>query len=321
MKNLNEAFRDYNELKRIHENVYKEMKEKIEVVLSEIYEADNTLSFSSIYLGSYATRTGVNYNSNEYDIDTGIRLNIKSNLISQHSASTEKTRVYDAIKKLRKKNYRTMCLSASYYENDKPKYHIDFPVYAFDQEKDIYYLAVGKKDNVEWEKCEPQKLIEYLKYTNAEQQVKESYLKTIRFLKLWKDKVFSSMPKDSCPPSIAINLSARSYFQSDYSNNDIDNLISVVDILLSHINDSAMLNIPFAPFSNVYYKMNNSNEYVEIYKENLEHLKVKLQEAKEISSTSLEEACKILSTIFPDFPIPKKQRANESFSPSGSYGK
>lgn len=321
MSNLNGLFKDYNEEKRLHNDIYDKMKEKIEIIIKEIREDDDTLSFSTIYLGSYATRTGVDYKDHAYDIDTGIRLNIKASNIDNHDPNTEKKRVYDAIKGIREKKFRNKCLSATYRENNKPLYHIDFPIYAYDESKETYYLASGNQGEVVWEECEPKKLIEYLTYNDADNAKKDTYKRIVRILKLWKSKVFSDLPKNSCPPSIAINLTVRNYFRSASENDDINHLIAVASILKSQVSDRARLNIPFKPYTDVFYKMNSDSNNVVKYKQKIDELINVLNQAYIKQKESLEETCNILRKILPDFPMPKKQKANESFSPSGAYGK
>lgn len=316
-----DMFNQYNDQKRLHDDVYDSMREKIDVITKEIRENSLTPSFTTINLGSYATKTGVEYNNNEYDIDVGIRLNIKSSQLATMTASNQKEIVYDAIKNHRIKKFRTMCLTAIYQIDNKPKYHLDFPIYAYDNEKDEYYIAKGKKGNVVWEKCEPKKLIDYLKYDEADEKLKKLYRRIIRFLKLWKSKVFSDKPDYSCPPSIAFNLIARDYFANTTTNDDIDCLIDLVKLLLRKVNDEVTLNLPFLPYSNVFYKMNTEKKYVEIYYTELNILLDKLQEAKELSRISLEQSCYTLRKVFPDFPLPPKEEVKKSFSPSASYGK
>ena len=41
---------------------------------------------------------------------------------------------------------------------------------------------------------------------------------------------------------------------------------------------------------------------------------------KNMETKSLEESCKILRKVFPDFPLPDKEDVAESFAPTGSYG-
>jgi hypothetical protein len=321
MKNLNDAFLDYNDAKRIRNTKYNDMKEKIETIINEIKDSGETVSFSTIYLGSYATKTGVEYNDKDYDIDVGVRLNIVESDLSDNDAEQHKVSVYEAIKKLRKRDFHTMCVSAKYFNDEKPLYHIDFPVYAYDQESDIYYIAKGKRGDVVWEICEPKKLIDFLKFDNQKEEVVEAYRRAIRYLKLWKNKVFSQEPKYSYPPSIAINLTARMVFEKITCSDEIDNLISVSKALLEQISTNVNLKLPFKPYSNVFDKMNSDNKNIEIYTNKLKFLIDSLKDAKNIASSSLEEACKILQKVFPDFPLPDKEDVDESFTPTGSYGK
>jgi hypothetical protein len=321
MKNLNEAFLDYNDQKRIRKSVYDDMKEKIDIIVDEMKSNEDTLSFSIMYLGSYATKTGVEYNDKDYDIDVAIRLNIKENKIDEYDANEQKKSIYESIRKLRKRSFHTMCVSAKYFEDEKPKYHIDFPVYAFDAEKSTYYIAKGKQDEVEWEKCEPDKLTEYLVYASAPTNKLDAYRRTIRYLKVWKNYVFSNEKKYCSPPSIAINLTARIFYASYSVQNEIDNLLNVSKELLKQISSTATLNLPYVPNSNVFEKMNSDLEYVKVYKAKLNHLIDKLEEAKSKEEYSLEEACKTLREVLPDFPLPDKEITSESFAPTGSYGK
>ena len=81
---------------------------------------------------------------------------------------------------------------------------------------------------------------------------------TIRFLKLWKSKVFSSLSKKSCPPSIAINITARNVFANYTSTQDfIEYLLDVVNRLKkSDKLSSGVFNNPYLPYNDIFYKMN-----------------------------------------------------------------
>ena len=307
------------------------MREKRDIILSEIQSRkDSSIpSFTPLNLGSYALNTGVHYKSNEYDIDCGIRIAISKREINNYSAGLVKGSIYDAITGHREKKYRRKCITAIYFDEGKPAFHLDFPVFAYDATNGTYYLADGKQGDVKWVHQEPEKLIDYLKFTsNINDAFPAQYKRIVSFLKLWKDKVFSSKPADSCPPSVGLTVETRQYFDTMRNvNEDISILISCANRLLNLITvngNSYQINkiLPYSPTNdNIYYKMASDSKFVEVFKTMLVEFIDTLTQARTMQESSLENACRELRKVLPDFPMPEKEQAGRSFAPNASYGK
>lgn len=317
---LNNLFSQYNDEKKLSKEILDKIKEKIEVLTDEIKTSYDQQSLSTIYLGSYKTNTCVEYKDKAYDIDLGLRLNIKESELYKTDASQVKSDIFNAIYEIREKKIKKPCITVVYYKEDKPQYHIDIPVYAYDDQTDTYYHAQGDLDDCKWIKCEPGKLIEFLSKANSSNIINDHYRMTIRFLKLWKSKVFSSLSKKSCPPSIAINITARNVFANYTSTQDfIEYLLDVVNKLKKQINyHQVSLTNPYLPYNDIFYKMNEKTESIREYNNKIDELIEGLNEVKQV--TSLEEKAKILKRYFPDFPLPEKEKVDKSVNPSGTYG-
>ncbi|MCH5171567.1 MAG: hypothetical protein J1F31_01870 [Erysipelotrichales bacterium] len=313
MKDLNDLFKDYNDSIMLHDSDYDKMREKRDITLDEIKNNLDNLTFSYINLGSYKLKTGVKYKDNDYDIDCGIRLNILESDLEKYDANECKKSVYDAISNHKEKKFKTKCLTAIYIKDGNPNYHIDFPIFAYDDQTKKYYLADGKQDDVKWVESKPNDLIEYLQSKNTD------YKRIIRLLKKWNNNAFANKRKNSKTPSIALTLEAKEWFDSFFFDNDLDTLIEIANRLKNLvINGHISKCHPFSS-DNIYYKMDADEKCVSIFLEEVKKLHNTLIEAKNIKKSSLYECCCILRKIFPDFPEPEKEESNESFSKSAKY--
>ena len=313
MKKIEDYFKDYDNSIKLNKSDYDKMRDKREKIIKELKSNDNVISFDHINLGSYKLKTGVRYKNNDFDIDCGIRLNIKEDELDSYDAKECKTSIYEAILNYRDKIYKNKCITAVYYENNHPSYHVDFPVFAYDQEKECYYLAEGKQnEEVKWVKSEPSKLIEYLDLKD------DNYKRIVRLLKKWNSKVFESEKKNSKAPSIALTLEAREWFGNNSYDNDFDALISIAKRMKDLIiGDNYIYKTSEYIKTNIYYKMVNDKGCVSIFKKKLTDFINILEEAKK--TVSIEKKCSLLRKVFADFPIPEKELVKESFAPNARY--
>jgi hypothetical protein len=314
---LQNMFDKYDDQKKLVKSDYDKMTEKRDTIINEIKRAKNIQSFDVLNLGSYKLKTGVKYKDNSYDIDCGLIFNNTEKL----DANTLKNNIYESISRSRTKKFKTKCLSAIYQDEGKESFHIDFAIYM--KENEQYFLCDGKKDNVKYVKTEPKKLIEYLNYENLEDVKRNKYKRSVRLLKLWKSKVFSQSHSDAVPPSVALNITARQYFNGTTKANDVDILIEVCKLIREQFKENKELLYLELPYSdtkdNVYYKVVRDNKYVTDYKQRLEELLKGLEYARDCSS--LDSACKELKKYFPDFPEPdKEQSTSKPNSNPGRYG-
>lgn len=315
MKNLNDYFLKYDEDNRLNQSDYEIIREKRDLILKELREDENvTLSFSPIVLGSAKLLTGVKYEDGNYDIDCGIRMNIKESEIDNYSAKACKDSVYKAISKYRDPKYKTKCITAVYYREDEPLFHIDFPVFAYDSDSGSYYIADGKaSDGVEWKKSYPEELLEHLTIKD------DNYRRLVRLLKIWNYHAFKNKRKNSKAPSVALSLETRNWFKENSYSSDLEGLIGIANRLKKRINGNKIcLDNPFDG-ANIFYKMNEDEECVSIFAEQLDIFISKLNETKNANTTSIHNACEKLRKVFPDFPQAEKEKAEESFGTNARY--
>ena len=315
MKTLNDYFLEYDESNRLYQSDYETIREKRDLILKELKEDENvSVSFSPIVLGSAKLLTGVKYEDGNYDIDCGIRMNIKKSEIQNYSAKECKDSVYNAMKKYRDPKYNTKCITAVYYRENEPLFHIDFPVFAYDSENEIYYLADGKaSDGVEWIRSYPEELLEYLTLPN------DDYRRIIRLLKIWNFYAFKSKKKHSKAPSVALSFETRKWFEQNTYSSDLEALISIATRLKNRISgENICMTNPFDG-SNIFYKMNGDKDCVSIFSEQLDNFISRLNEAKNANVSSIHNACEKLKKVFPGFPEAEKEKTEESFGTNARY--
>ncbi len=316
---LQKMFLDYNDVKSLKQSDYDEMISKRDIIIKEIRGDENVPEFKPYNLGSYKLKTGVNYNDNKYDIDCGL---VFTNT-NEMNANQFKQSVYNAIYNTRKKQFNTKCLTARYQEDEKPLFHIDFPIYHYNTDEDQYYLADGKQGNVNWIKAEPIKLIDWLNFDYASTNINQSYKRCVRYFKLWKSKVFSQSATDSIPPSIAFNITCRHYFESCEKKDDIYYLIDICTNIQKQFGaewNQLFLQVPYTHYNeNVYYKLLRDKSHVIEFKSKLEEFINALRESS--INPSLDSTCRVLRKFLPDFPLPEKEESTKSpHSINGRYG-
>ena len=276
MSTLENLFKDYNDEIMLHDSDYEIMREKRDLIIEEIRGNLDDLTFSVINLGSYKLRTGVKYKDKDYDIDCGIRLNISKFDLQDYDANKCKRAVYDAISNHRQKSFKTKCLTAIYQKDGDPNYHIDFPVFAYDNETSKYYLADGKQDNVKWVESKPEDLINYLSSSDT------NYKRIVRLLKKWNNKAFANKPNYAKAPSVALTIEAKEWFDSNTFTNDLDALIAIVNRLKNLIYCNSTRIYKKNPYSddNLYYKMDSDEKYVKSFLLEIDKFYNTLVEAK-----------------------------------------
>ena len=315
MKKLRDYFIDYDDEKRLHQSDYDKIRDKRDLILGELADDDRIItSFSKIVLGSAKLLTGVKYDDGNYDIDCGLRLNIKESERQNYPAKDCKDSIFEVMNRYRNPQYNTKCITAIYRIDGEPSFHIDFPVFAYDEEKGTYYLADGKaNETVKWVKEYPEELINYLTIKN------DDYRRIVRLLKIWNYNAFKNSKKHSKAPSVALTLEARDWFTSNYYTNDIDSLLEIAKRLKSRIQgDHIYLSNPFTG-ENIFYKMEEDSNCVSIFKEKLDSFISVIQDAKLSSSNSIYDTCVKLRKVFPDFPLPEPEKTNESFGTNARY--
>ena len=311
-----------------------ELRTKRNLLIDELTESikdekipgtENKLTFSKFDQGSYAMSTGIIPEDDDFDIDVGIIFAISN---TQYDSGNLKKLVFDKLdaQHNRSVEYNRPCITVKYSTG----YHVDLAIYS---ENDAdHHIAWGKQYSADklWYKSEPKKLTKWVSDVSDDALVSSQFRRSVRYLKKWKDKHFSS-DGNLAPPSIGLTIQARHAF-STYSaykkDSDIEALLNVAKHIISDFinvydnesesyKKSVSINLPVEPFKNVYYKM--TLNYMDSFYEKLEALIEALQAA--IEEESEHEASKILIKVFGDgFPLKEdtKRTATLPYVPSGN---
>lgn len=349
---LQKYFKEFNEKIKMDYDVKSELKEKRDILLGILRNADEIPFFTKYDQGSYSMHLGVEPLDKEYDIDVGLRFHVNC---CDYSPMDLKDKIYELLKnhtdygaKIKKP-----CVTVTYKKDGEAAYHVDLVVYTYEDKDDTdsqMYLARGKNsesDETCWEMSDPVGLVNYVndKFKGDEaKDDREQFRRIIRYIKRWKNKKFSSSGNAE-PPSIGITLIAvdrfnaskkYDYLEEKYIYDDLEavlnfareiqglftfNGISENGRYLYSIEYNLPSDLRFEDNTNVFKKM--SVNYMTDFKEKIDDLITDLEAVK--SEADEVEQCKKLNKIFgDDFPIPEiknaaKQQIN-SFPPTSSSG-
>lgn len=315
MPNMQKEFDTFHEkikLKKYDEN--KDLRDKRDLLIDELRDAlkdekipgtDKSLTFRSINQGSYAMNTGIRPKHDDYDIDVGVIFNVTN---EEYESGTLKKLVRDKLNKSnRTVKYKRPCITVEYKTED---YHVDFAVYS-DNNSDIH-IAWGKEfsDEKLWYKSEPEELTSWVADVSTDPDKAAQFRRCVRFLKKWKEKQFNS-GGNGAPPSIGLTIQTRKAFNFYDKKSDLNALITVAKYIkdsfcdeYDHASSKWMKNIvvdlPVAPYKNVYYKMTLIQK--DKFHEKVDILLEALEEAER--EESAHKASKILRNVFGDeFPL------------------
>lgn len=229
----------------------------------------NKSDFEFINQGSYSIGTTIKNPYGGVDLDYAVIIPI--NIADNDDTRKIKKAVKNSLSHVsaRTVNIKEPCVTVSYYEGEEEKIHIDFPVYA--EHNSLLYLARGKEysDDYKWETADPKGLNSYFKDILKEQ---EQLRRIIRFIKKWKqEKYKNNTNNNAIPPSVALTILACLYYE--YDEHDIVSLYKTLKLIkdkftvikdsddnITYINLSC--NLPVMPYSDVLYKMRNSNSHL-----------------------------------------------------------
>lgn len=272
-------------------------------------------SYTPFNQGSYAMKTGIKPVDRDFDIDVGLRFEIRK---SEYDPVAVKRWVHDAVAgHTQKVELRKSCVTIFYQEQGEDLYHVDLAVYASADGTD--YLAKGKTtsapDQRFWEASDPQGLIKAItgRFTG---QDAEQFRRVIRALKRWKDERFS---KDghAAPKGIALTIAAYHWFQvskqatgywsNEYVYDDLEALRGLAAAMLSRFQPMFQprlrVELPVSPYSDLCAMM--SDGQMRDLKDRLQALYDSLTTAR--AQINPQAACKELRKQFgDDFPLPNQ---------------
>lgn len=312
----------HNNIKLDDEN--QKLRDKRDILLRKLKNniSEDAASYTTFNQGSYALGTGIYPEDEDYDIDVGVKFNI--NREDYADPVEPKKWIKDALDGHTKKvEIRRSCVTVTYQEQGESAYHIDFAVYAANNEDDKLYIAKGKTYSDEehryWEISDPQGLIDAVrgKYSGDDAS---QFKRIIRYMKKWKTHNFSSSG-DSAPTGIALTIlayddgfsvkktydwSKDKYVYDDFS--ALYNLVTNIRNLFSYswsaeaeqMCHRITINLPVEPYNNLFSKM--TDRQMEDFYQKIDKMLGMLNEVKE--QTKRSEACTILTKVFgEDFPV------------------
>lgn len=281
----------------------------------------NKTDIRTIDQGSYKLNTTIK--SNEIDRDVAVMFPLDISVNSDPRKIKKYAKEALTIINKREPEIKEPCIKVSYKENGEEWMHIDLPLYA--KYNDKVYLARGKQtsENYQWEESDPDGLNKYLldkiKQNNQLRRI-------IRYLKKWKLEKYKHTPNDkknSIPPSIGLTLLACKHFVSYTENENEYDLKTLYEIINSMLNDFSLsydlndniikaeieCNLPVVPETNVFLKLENSDEYGITFYDRLIKAKDNLKDALNASSEHDAGKC-VQKVLGEEFEVPKKQSFN-----------
>lgn len=215
------------------------------------------------------------------------------------------------------------CVRASYMEDGEEWMHIDLPLYA-NMDGDIY-LARGKENgNYQWEEADPDGLNTSLcNKINGNDQLR----RIICFIKKWRDEKYSNSTSDhEIPPSIGLTYLACDNFTACTSTDGDDDLLALKKTMeaiknaftgITYDSSGAVASasitkyLPVKPFTDIFDKMGNSNEYMVTFYKRLCAAVDNLTNA--INVESEHDAAKYVQKVLGEqFIVPEKKAASAS---------
>lgn len=221
MVNLQAEFiKFHEEIKLSDENDI--LRKKREILLDKLRQniSEEAASYTHFNQGSYAMGTGIKPDDGGYDIDVGLKFQIKKD--DYEDPVQVKKWVYDALDGHTKKvQIRRSCVTVTYQEDGEDAYHIDFAVYAANNPDGKFYIAKGREnsstDYRSWEESDPQALIDLLRNHFSDPDDRAQFRRIIRCAKKWKNRHFD-LSGNSAPTGIALTALAYTYFKPRFEN-------------------------------------------------------------------------------------------------------
>ncbi|MFT3710937.1 MAG: nucleotidyltransferase [Archangium sp.] len=205
------AFDEKIRLKKFEEN--KELRDKRDIILTRLRDSKTLPSFEDFNQGSYAMGTGIIPADGDYDIDVGLKFNVKKADFPNPVSLKEKVASALVGHTELGTTIRRSCVTVAYKKDGEQAFHVDLAVYAWDDPESKsrrLFISKGKVGSADaerkWEESEPQKLVELVgeKFKADEQQ---QFLRLIRLMKRWKTERFA-LEGNAAPTGISLTAMA-----------------------------------------------------------------------------------------------------------------
>lgn len=323
MVNLQSEFIKFHEaIKLSDEN--DTLRQKREILLNKLHQniSEEAASYTHFNQGSYAMGTGIKPDDGDYDIDVGLKFQIKKE--DYTDPVQVKKWVYDALNGHTKKvQIRRSCVTVTYQEDGEEAYHIDFAVYAANNPDGNLYIAKGKENSSTdcrcWEESDPQALIALLHERFPDSDDRAQFKRIIRYAKKWKNRHFD-LSGNGAPTGIALTALAYTYFNPSFEmdffppKKTYDDFTAFKNFMIAIQNsfswrwdENAQCScytirhcLPVKPGNNLFEKM-TAKQQNDFY-DKIEALISKLRDAENEGKKA--DACKVMTEIFgEDFPV------------------
>lgn len=337
MANIQKQFEKFHDTIRLNDiDDNQELREKRDVILKKLSDSEDLPPFKHFNQGSYAMSTGIKPVDGDYDIDVGLRFQVKK--ADYPNPVDLKVKVAKALEGHTNlgSEVRRPCVTVKYTKDGEQAYHVDLAVYAYedpDADESKLFLSKGKLNSDEsrriWEESDPQALLDEMKNKYEDKDERAQFRRTIRLLKRWKNEKFC-VDGNGAPTGIAFTIAALEWFrpsiETDYFSNKkkpddraavrylVDSMISNFVQVSSHPDTGAAQHrlkvlLPFVPNNDLFEKMTDSQ--MTTFRERLLKLRDVLDEAG--AEADPHEAAKLMQKeLGDDFPVPEKEETAQS---------
>lgn len=266
--------------------------------------------------GSYKLNTTISNKDGAVDRDVAVIFPLDINTHSDPRELKKYAREALKIENVRLPAIKEPCITVGYHKKEEEYVHLDFPMYA--KCNGNLYLARGKEfsESYSWELADPDGLNEFFLDKLGES---EQLRRIIRYLKKWKqEKYRNSTNKNEIPPSIALTLLACEYFVEKKDGENFDDLTALYHVV-SEIVDRFVLTydgdeviraqityyLPNQPYSDVFYKIKNSDSYGVLFYNRIKKASDNLRDACNVESDH-DAANYVQKVLGDEFEVPEK---------------
>ncbi len=314
---------------------YKKARDKDDIVTPKVEDALNDAGYhvqARFLQGSLASNIAIKPLDGDYDIDRAVVITKES---SPENPVDVKKIVRDVLIKhgFKEPKIKKPCVTAD-YKNEN--YHIDFPIYRIDENQN-YQLAVGKEfsdeNNREWANSEPKKLKEWIASLSIPKEItddeRSQYYRLVRYLKRWRDFVYTSEVERKKVYSIALTIMVKESFSPCIDNDGkVNDNQALIDTLTNILKDykyfipasngyEVHVNLPVTPYSDTFQK--NGETVGTLLRKRMQYLLDALNETNDMSS--LKKQCEKLRQYFgDDFPESEDEPTRDSSRSAGLVG-
>lgn len=243
MSELNNILINYDKsisLSRTRQKRLTAAKKSVETAIVKHFKNDNRFTTPKFYIqGSYKMKTMIVKKDNTYDVDLGVYFFSDPAL----EAVTLQKNVLKAVKSKTNSGatHKEKCVRVNY----KGEFNIDLPVYYYEKETNICYLAT----KYGWEHSDPKILVDWYFHNGGEEK---QLRRIIKYLKAWADN-----HKNKFPSGIALSVWATNNY-SPHKYDDIALYNTLIGIKKHFFWNGVSCENPAPPLDDLALKLNDA---------------------------------------------------------------